>query len=112
MRDCVLRRTRVNSIHLGWSPFFENQLASDDRSRHSVGRILDERKNCYALLTEDGREVLASLAGNLQHHASGRGNLPAVGDWVCASVRAEEGRATIHRLFERRTKLSRKGAGS
>jgi ribosome biogenesis GTPase / thiamine phosphate phosphatase len=102
----------VNSIHLGWSPFFENQLASGDRSRYSVGRILEERKNCYVLLTEDGREVLASLAGRLQHEASGRGELPSVGDWVCASVRAEEGRATIHRLFERRTKISRKGAGA
>jgi ribosome biogenesis GTPase len=64
------------------------------------------------LLTEDGREVRASLAGKLQHDASGRGELPTVGDWVCASVRMEEGRATVHRLLERRTKISRKGAGS
>ncbi len=77
-----------------------------------MGRILEERKNCYVLLTEDGREVRASLAGKLQYEASGRGELPSVGDWVCASVRAEEGRATIHRLLERRTKISRKGAGS
>jgi ribosome biogenesis GTPase len=102
----------VHSIHLGWSPFFENQLASSDRSRYSVGRILEERKNCYALLTEDGYEVLASLAGKLQHEASGRGQLPAVGDWVCASVRSQERRATIHRLLDRRTKISRNGAGS
>ena len=102
----------MNSIHLGWSPFFENQVASDDRSRYSVGRILEERKNCYVLLTEDGREVLASLAGKLQYEASGRDNLPSVGDWVCTSGRQEEGRATIHRLLERRTKISRKGAGS
>ena len=45
----------MNSIHLGWSPFFENQLASGDRSRYSVGRILEARKNCYVLLTDDGR---------------------------------------------------------
>ena len=102
----------MNSIHLGWSPFFENQLASGDRSRYSVGRILEERKNCYVLRTEDGREVRASLAGKLQHEASGRGALPAVGDWVCATVRIDEGRATIHRLLERRTKIARKGAGS
>jgi ribosome biogenesis GTPase len=102
----------VNIIHLGWSPFFENQLAPGDRSRYSVGRILEERKNCYVLLTEDGREVRASLAGKLQYEASGRSGLPTVGDWVCASVRAEEGRATIHRLLERRTKISRNGAGS
>ena len=102
----------MNSIHLGWSPYFENQLTSGDRSRYSVGRILEERKNCYVLMTEDGREVRASLAGKLKYEASGRGELPAVGDWVCASVRKEEGRATIHRLLERRTKISRNGAGS
>ena len=102
----------MNSIHLGWSPFFENQLTSRDRSQCSVGRILEERKIYYVLLTEDGREVLASLAGKLQYEASRRGELPTVGDWVCASVRPEEGRATIHRLLERRTKISRKGAGS
>ena len=101
----------MNSIHMGWSPFFEDQLASADRSRFTMGRILEERKNCYVLLTEDGREVLASLAGKLQYEASVRGDLPAVGDWVCASVRAE-GRATIHRLLRRRTKIARKGAGS
>jgi hypothetical protein len=47
-----------------------------------VGRILKERKNCYLLLTEDGREALASAAGKLQYEASGRSDLPAVGDWV------------------------------
>ena len=102
----------MNSIHLGWSPFFENQLTSDDRSRYSVGRVLEERKNCYVLLTEDGHEALASLAGKLQYEASGRGELPAVGDWVCAAVRRDEGKATIHRLLQRRTKISRKGAGA
>ena len=102
----------MNTIHLGWSPFFESQLVSGERSRYSVGRILEERRNCYVLRTEDGCDVLASVAGKLQYEASGRGKLPSVGDWVCASVRAEEGRATIHRLLERRTKISRKGAGS
>jgi ribosome biogenesis GTPase len=63
-------------------------------------------------LIDDGSEVLASAAGKLQYEASGRGELPAVGDWVCASVRPEEGRATIHRLLKRRTMISRKGAGS
>ena len=101
----------MNSIHLGWSPFFENQLASGDRSRYSLGRILEERKNSYVLLTEDGRDQLASIAGKLRHEASGRGRLPAVGDWVCVAARSEEGRATIHRVLERRTAISRKEAG-
>ena len=102
----------MNSIHLGWSPFFESQLGPCDRPRYSVGRIIEERKNCYVLLTDDSSEVLAPLAGRLQHEAFSRGKLPSVGDWVCMSVRAGEERATIRRLLERRTKISRKGAGS
>jgi ribosome biogenesis GTPase len=102
----------VNSIQLGWSPFFEKQLSPDDRTRYSAGRIIEERKNYYVLLTDDGREVLASLAGKLQHEAYSRGRLPSVGDWVCVSIRSGEERATIRRLLERRTKISRKGAGS
>ena len=61
----------MNSIHLGWSPFFEDQLASGDRSRYSLGRILEERKNRYVLLTEDGREVLASLAASCSYDPEG-----------------------------------------
>ena len=52
----------MNTIQLGWSPFFEDQLASDDRSRYAVGRILEERRNAFVLLTEHGRELIASLA--------------------------------------------------
>jgi ribosome biogenesis GTPase len=101
----------VNPIHLGWSPFFENQLASDDRSHYAVGRVLEERRSAYVLLIEDGRELIASLAGRLQYDASGRGQLPSVGDWVCASTRGAERRAVIHRVLDRRTKIARKEAG-
>jgi len=101
----------VNTIHLGWSPFFENQLASDDRSRYAVGRVLEERRNAYLLMTEGGRELIASLAGRLQHDASGRGQLPSVGDWVCSSTRGAGQGAVIHRVLDRRTKIVRKEAG-
>ena len=85
----------MNSIHLGWSPFFEKQLTPDERIRYSAGRIIEERKNYYVLLTDDGREVLASLAGKLQHEAHSHGRLPSVGDWVCVSIRSGEERAWL-----------------
>ena len=61
----------MNSIHLGWSPFFENQLASGDRSPYSVGRSLEERKNHSVFLNEDGRAVLASLAASCSYEPEG-----------------------------------------
>ena len=78
----------MNSIHLGWSPFFENQLASGDRSRYSVGRILEERKNCYVLLTEDGRELLArSRASCVTKPLAGAACQPLVTGCAWPSVR-------------------------
>jgi ribosome biogenesis GTPase len=72
-------------------------------------------------MLEDNRELIASAAGRLQHDAAGRGQLPTVGDWVCASVRGDlrrqgfgghaEHRAVIHRVLDRRTKIARKQAG-
>ena len=69
----------MNSIHLGWSPFFENQLASDDRSRYAVGRILEE-KGDYAraipMLEDAVRQRIsahhsaADLAGTLYELAN------------------------------------------
>jgi ribosome biogenesis GTPase len=48
----------------------------------------------------------------MRHLAASGGMLPAAGDWVAVRARADEGRATIVRVLERRTKLSRKAAGA
>src|SRR5262249_47043169 len=43
--------------------------------------------------------------------AGSRADLPGVGDWVLADVRAREARATIHRILNRSTRFSRGAAG-
>jgi ribosome biogenesis GTPase len=53
----------------------------------------------------------AEITGHLRHIAADRSALPAVGDWVGINVIGAEGKAFIHSILPRRTKLSRKEAG-
>jgi ribosome biogenesis GTPase len=53
----------------------------------------------------------AEITGHLRHFANDRSALPAVGDWVAINEIEAEGKAFIHSVLPRRTKLSRKEAG-
>jgi ribosome biogenesis GTPase / thiamine phosphate phosphatase len=64
----------------------------------------------FRLLSEHG-EFMAEVSGKFRHEVKARADFPAVGDWVIASARSGEGRATIHRVLQRKSKFSRKIAG-
>ena len=65
----------------------------------------------FRVYTQDGDE-LADLAGRLRHEATGRRDLPAVGDWVAVKrTSIDGGRATIHGVLPRKSLFSRKAAG-
>jgi ribosome biogenesis GTPase len=79
-------------------------------------RIAEENRAIYKVFTERG-EAAAELAGKLRHEANSRADLPAVGDWVLVSRRANSDtrtgdRATIHCVLPRTSKFSRKIAGT
>lgn len=101
----------MNLQTLGWNPFFEGQYATFAAEGYTVGRVALEHKHLYRVYTEQG-EVLAEVSGKMRHEAFGRADYPAVGDWVVVSVRAIEGRATIHAILQRQSKFSRKAAGN
>jgi ribosome biogenesis GTPase / thiamine phosphate phosphatase len=63
------------------------------------------------LQTEVG-EFSATVTGKLRHQAIQIQDYPAVGDWVVTTIRPAEQRATIHQIFPRRSKFSRKMVGS
>jgi ribosome biogenesis GTPase len=93
---------------LGWGPFFDRQLNSGDAPDLAPARVAEETKTAYRVLTQAGL-VDATVSGRLRHRALTRQELPAAGDWVL-SARIDAGRAVIHRVLDRRTKLSRKTA--
>jgi len=102
----------VYALHdLGWSDFFSAQLADLElNSEIAAARVAEENREMYRLLSVDG-EFMAEVSGKFRHEAAGRADFPAVGDWVLASTRKEESRATIHRVLTRKSKFSRKIAG-
>ncbi len=74
-----------------------------------AGRVVSEEKGEYRVWA-GGAEYAAECVGRLLGRASGRGALPAVGDWVALEP-VEGGRARVRALLPRATKFSRKAAG-
>jgi ribosome biogenesis GTPase len=102
----------VYALHdLGWSDFFSSQLAELElNSEIAAARVAEENREMFRLLSPQG-EFMAEVSGKFRHEVTGRADFPAVGDWVLASTRKEESRATIHRVLNRKSKFSRKIAG-
>ncbi|MCL5291464.1 MAG: ribosome small subunit-dependent GTPase A [Actinobacteria bacterium] len=95
---------------LGWKPFFHESFDPFLKHGYFAGRISEEHKHLYRILTENG-ELLAKVSGKLLHDSKNRSEFPAVGDWVVISGRSTEGTATIHAILPRLSKFTRKMAG-
>lgn len=87
-------------IALGWRQDWEKAFAPYRAEGCAAGRIASEAKGLYRICTEHG-EIWGEVAGRLRHQAAGRGDYPAVGDWVALTVRPKEGRGTIHAVLPR-----------
>jgi ribosome biogenesis GTPase len=97
-------------LDLGWNDFFENKFRQRNATALVPARVTQELKDAFRVRSEAG-EWLAEISGSLRHAALAREQLPAVGDWVGVSPRPAEGRARIHFVLPRRSKISRKVAG-
>jgi ribosome biogenesis GTPase len=95
---------------LGWNPFFQGHWDSRVKDGLAAVRIVEEQKEAYRVAGPEG-ELAAEVTGRFRHMASGRGDFPAVGDWVAAELIANENKALIHEVLPRRSRLSRKEAG-
>jgi ribosome biogenesis GTPase len=101
------------SLHLkdlGWTSFFAHHFENLTGSELVPARVIEQLKGFYRVKAAQG-EYLAEIAGKIQHHAAGREDFPAVGDWVAILARPEEARARIEYILPRKTTLSRKAAG-
>ena len=106
-----MARERIETLEqLGWNDRLEAHLGSLDRSDLVPARITRQDRNRYQLLSPEGQFV-GELTGSMVSKASASADLPAVGDWVLASVRRDEMAATIHDILPRRSSFSRKVAG-
>ncbi len=100
----------MNLIKLGWNPLLNQYFQQFRKQGLSPARIAKEYKFLYLVYSEQG-ELRAEVAGKFRHRTLSRSSFPKVGDWVAATVRAREGKATIHGLLPRKNSFSRKVAG-
>jgi ribosome biogenesis GTPase len=95
----------------GWDEFFAAHFQQYAAANFAAGRVALEYKHFYRVHTEWG-DVLAETAGKFRHDALNRSDLPAVGDWVVIRPRPEGDKVMIHAVLPRRSKFTRKVAGS
>lgn len=100
----------MNLDFLGWSDFFTRSFAPYSQQGFSVARVAIEYRNTYIVYSQQG-ELTAEVTGKLRHQAILGQDFPAVGDWVIIQAR-EQGSASIHGILPRKSKFSRKIAGS
>jgi ribosome biogenesis GTPase len=91
----------------GFQPFFEQQ----HKDGYEVGRVALEHKHMYRIYCEAG-ELLGELSGKSRYEAHEREDYPAVGDWVWITKQPGEQRVVIHGVLKRKSKFSRKAAGT
>lgn len=101
----------MNLNILGWNETYESAFQEFKNQGYVAGRVFAEYKSFYKVVYEGG-EVLAEISGKLLHGAELQQDFPAVGDWVAISPRQNENRGTIHHVLPRKSKFSRKVAGT
>lgn len=96
---------------LGFDAAFATTFAQYASEDFRPGRISLEHRSLYAVHTECG-EIPAFPAGRMHHDATGKQDMPVVGDWVALRILDEQPpKAVIHAVLPRRSKFSRKEAG-
>jgi len=96
----------MDLYEMGWTESDQQQFEEMNDPTLMPCRVSEEHRSGYRLLTTDG-ELSAELSGRLRHQLVDGGDRPAVGDWVLARVRADEGSASITAVMPRRTALIR-----
>jgi len=103
--------TQEYLIQLGWDSFFEEQYEIQKIPGSIPARVSSESKDLYQVLSRQG-ELTAKLSGRMRYTSRETNILPAVGDWVVFKPLAGEENGIIHSILPRKSKFSRKAAGS
>ncbi len=96
---------------LGWNASWGRAFASMQSRGFVPGRVTAQHKNSYRVYFENG-EIVARVTGKLLHEAEQSGILPVVGDWIALRLANDQSSASIHAVLPRKSKFSRKIAGS
>lgn len=97
-------------VRLGWDETVASQFHPYEARSLVPGRVIAQHRGAWVVALPGG-ERWAEISGRLGHEATDPGELPATGDWVALQSPPGEGRAVIHAVLPRRTRISRKVAG-
>ena len=97
---------------LGWNDVLALAFAPHATAGLEPARVVCELRRNFCAVQVAAGEVLAECGGGFFHHARTPDQFPAVGDWVAVRIRPGEPRADLHAVLPRRTKFSRRAAGS
>ncbi|HSA18360.1 MAG TPA: ribosome small subunit-dependent GTPase A [Kiritimatiellia bacterium] len=95
---------------LGFDSWFEERVAGLLPPGRCLARVTAVDRDAFLIRDPDG-ERYAELSGKFRFTARSAGDLPCVGDWVCAQRPESDGPAIIHEVWPRKTLLRRKRPG-
>jgi ribosome biogenesis GTPase len=95
----------------GWDERWAAAFAATPGRGLLPARVILEQRGLFGVVA-DGGERSARMLGGLRHRTADRADLPAVGDWVGIEPVPGETTALVRSVLPRRTKLSRKAAGT
>ncbi len=84
------------------------KILSSKREGFELARIIDQQKNLYTLVTDEGFHQ-AQISGKMIYEAESFSDYPVVGDFV--EIKEEDPLIIIHRILPRWSLLERKTAG-
>jgi len=96
----------------GWDSFYENQNPQLISHLLQPARVINEEKGLYRVQVSMQLALWASVSGKMQFEARGRGDFPAVGDWVLIEVHPQSERAIIQQICPRKSLIQRKQVGA
>ncbi len=102
-------KPRVTLEDLGYTRDLEEYRKEHQLDSLGIGRVITAHKDCYTVRTASA-ELECELLGNLRFAIEDKSELPAVGDWVAISE-YDLGKALIHAVLPRTSKLERKAVG-
>ena len=96
----------------GWTEELAREFVLHATEGLQPARVVCElRRKFYAVELESG-EMLGECSGGFFHVARRADQFPAIGDWVGVELRPDGQRVDIRVVLPRRTKFSRRAAGS
>ncbi|MGQ9843834.1 MAG: ribosome small subunit-dependent GTPase A, partial [Spirochaetota bacterium] len=95
----------MNLEDLGYNQILDALRVEHNLHNFEIGRIITEHKQRYVVKTAYG-EYDAEITGNLRFTATGREDLPAVGDWLACTI-VDKDFAIIHAILPRSSMISR-----